>query len=353
MTRRATFVAAALVAVGRPTWWFLALATFLLRGGVFLIVLPIVSLPSVLGLSNVLAPIIVPLALGRIEPVVVLGPTLIIGVLLGWLILGGRLAAGIDVALVGEAAGAALDEGVAGPEAGAPETPRSGSDVGWRVVAIRLVAWLPLAVTLGTGVARVAGVAYAELTRPVDVVTPLVVRVARESVSELSLIVVAWAIGELVGGVATRRVTLTPAGHWRALGWGVRASAAMPLSWLVPWVATTALLFVVIGLILGASAFAWTRAVDSLSNGVIDPLLSMLTLLAFVAVWFAALLLGGAILAVRSASQTFEHVRRRSLERPRRSPPQAHSDADAAGTFGASTGGRPGDWSADDGGGSL
>jgi len=50
VTRRATFLAAVLVAVGRPTWWCMALATFLLRGGIVLVVLPIVTLPSVLGL---------------------------------------------------------------------------------------------------------------------------------------------------------------------------------------------------------------------------------------------------------------------------------------------------------------
>jgi hypothetical protein len=34
VTRGAAFVAALLVAIGRPAWWLMALSTFLLRGGI-------------------------------------------------------------------------------------------------------------------------------------------------------------------------------------------------------------------------------------------------------------------------------------------------------------------------------
>ena len=351
MTRRAAFLAAVLVAIGRPTWWFMALATFLLRGGILVLVLPIVTLPSVLGLSNALAPIIVPLALGRVEPAIVLGPVLLVGILLVWLILGGRLAAGIDVALVGEAAEAATDEGVSGATSMPPARPPSV--VGWRVVAIRLIAWLPLAAAIGVGLARIVEVAYLELTRPSDVATPLLARVAGGAVSQLGLIVVAWAIGEVVGGVATRRVTLTSASYGVALAQAVRTSAAKPLSWLVPWIATTLVLGIVMAPTLAASAFAWDRAVDALSDRLLDPLATLLTMLLFVTVWLAALVLSGTILAVRSTSQTFEHVRRHALEIAARDGAGDHPGVEQAGTFGAPTGRRPGDWSPGDESGSL
>ena len=351
MTRRATFLAAALVAVGRPTWWFMALATFLLRGGIVLIVLPIVTLPSVLGLSNAFAPILLPLALGRIEPAIVLGPAIVVGVLLTWLFLGGRLAAGIDVALVGEAADAAIDEGVPGHVA--LPSARSASAVGWRVVAIRLVAWLPLAIAIGIGLARIVEVVYVELTRPVDVVTPLIVRVAGETASQLGLIVVAWAVGEVVGGVATRRVALTSTSYGTALGWAVRTSASRPLSWLVPWIGTTVVVALVMAPTLAASAFAWAWAVDALSDRLVEPVATMLTMLAFVAIWLAAIVLSGTALAVRSAAQTFEHVRRNALEIAGHEGLDDPNRAGEAGTFGASTGRRPGDWSPGDEGGSL
>jgi hypothetical protein len=85
------------------------------------------------------------------------------------------------------------------------------------VLAVRLICWLPLAVAIGIGVAAIVQVTYVELTRPVDVGTPLVVRVAREVVSQLALIVIAWVVGEVVGGVATRRVILGRGRHGRSI----------------------------------------------------------------------------------------------------------------------------------------
>ena len=352
MTRSATFFAAVLVSVGRPAWWLMALATFLLRGGIVIVVLPIMTLPSALALSNAFAPIVVPLALGRVEPMLVLGPLAVVALLLAWLIVGGRVAAAIDIALVREASAAAVDEGVA-PAAGPSGTSRQASALAWRVLAIRLIAWLPLALAVGLGVARIVEVAYVELTRPVDVSTPLVIRVAGEVVSHLGLIVIAWALGEVVGGVATRRATLTPDPHGRALAWAVGTTAARPLSWLVPWIGTTVLLFAVMGATLAAAAFTWARAVDQLSDRFGNPFLALLTLLLFVGLWLAAMLLGGAILAVRSTAQTFEHVRRRAREQAGSAGSGTRAGVSEAGTFGAPTRSRPGDWSPNDEGGSL
>jgi hypothetical protein len=367
VTRGAAFFAAVLVTIGRPTWWLLALATFLVRGGIVLAILPIVTLPSPLALSNAFAPILLPLALGRLEPAIVAGPALVVGTLLVWLVGGGRIAAGIEIALVGEQEAAAIDEGVARrPETGPPRapdehdrahdgTPRPASSPGvaWRALAVRLAAWVPLAVALGIGVAQIVEVTYLELTRPSDASVPLVLRVAGGVVSHLGLIAVAWVVGEVVGGVATRRVSLAGRGGGSSLLWAIRTTAAHPMSWLVPWLATTAILVVVMGGTLGAAAFAWTRAVDALSDRVTDPFLALGTLLAFVAVWLAAMFLGGVILAVRSASQTFEHARRDALAGARATGREGRDPAAGSGTFGSPSRSRPGDWSTDDDGGSL
>jgi hypothetical protein len=359
MTRGAAFVAALLATIARPAWWLMALATFLVRGGIVLVLLPIITLPSPLALSNAFAPVLLPLALGRIEPAIVAGPAILVGILLVWLVGGGRIAAAIDAELIREAAAAALDEGVGEPRGPGSPPPtgrapaRSASAVAWRVLAVRLVAWLPLAVALGVGVARIVEVTYAELTRPGDVGTPLVVRVAGSAVSQLGLIVIAWVVGEVVGGVATRRVVLSGGAIGGSLAWAVRTTAARPLSWLVPWLATTAVLAVVLGATLAAAALAWTRTVDSFSDRLTDPLLSLVTMLVFVALWLAAMFLGGVILAVRSASQTFEHARRAAIATAEPIRPDAIDAPADPGTFGASTRARPGDWSADDEGGSL
>ena len=54
----AALTGALLTTLATPLTWPLALATFLLRGGFLLVLLPIVVLPSPVGLGNLLAPIL-------------------------------------------------------------------------------------------------------------------------------------------------------------------------------------------------------------------------------------------------------------------------------------------------------
>ena len=58
MTVGATLVASFLLTLARPRTWPLALATFLLRGGIVLVLAPIVVLPSAVGVGNVLTPLL-------------------------------------------------------------------------------------------------------------------------------------------------------------------------------------------------------------------------------------------------------------------------------------------------------
>ena len=51
---------ASLAAVlGRPRWWLIALAGYLVRGGLLLFLVPIVVLPTPAGLANAVAPTLV------------------------------------------------------------------------------------------------------------------------------------------------------------------------------------------------------------------------------------------------------------------------------------------------------
>jgi ABC-type molybdate transport system permease subunit len=56
MTWRGSLVAALLATLVHPRWWLLALAGFLVRGGVLIVLLPIVAPPTVAGLLSFLAP---------------------------------------------------------------------------------------------------------------------------------------------------------------------------------------------------------------------------------------------------------------------------------------------------------
>ena len=346
MSRGGAILASLLVTLGRPAWWLFALAAFLVRGGFVVFLVPIVVLPSPLAISNVAAPVVVPMALGRIGPEVFVVLIVAGAVLFGWLLLGGTVAAATDVALTREAVAAAADEGVAPqtpptppPEHGAPPIGGERRDralVG-TIVAARLLAWLPLAAALAIGLVRIVAVTYVELTRPAELESPLALRVAVGAAGELIVMAVAWLFGEVVGGLATRWIVLDGASVGRALAAAANDVVRRPGSTLLPWLVTTAMLFTILGGTVGAAGVAWSRVIVALSARTPDPATVAISLVIFVAIWLAALILGGLFAAIRSSVLTFEHVRVRAQ----------------TGTFGASVHHRPGDRSIADRGGSL
>ncbi len=352
MSRGGAILASLLVTIGRPAWWLLALAGFLVRGGFIVFILPIVLLPSPLAISNMVSPLVVPIALGRIGPDAIAVAVGAFVVVLVWLLVGGWFAATTDLAFIREAAAAAVEEGVGSPRHGSPggtdaaersspaaRTSSAGRDrvlVG-RLLTARLVAWSPFAVATGIGVARVVAITYSELTRPFEVVTPLVIRVVLGAAPELTVIALAWLLGELVGGLAGRRIVLGGATSGQALRTAAQDVIRRPVSILLPWLVTTGLLLAVLGGTVGAASIAWSRVIVALSDRPVHPPAIALSLLLFVAIWLAAIVLAGLFAAIRGAIQTFEDVRQRS----------------ATGTFGASAQQRPGDWSVPEEGPSL
>lgn len=339
MSRGGAILASLLVTLGRPAWWLLALAGFLVRGGFVVFLIPIVVLPSPLGVSNVVAPFIVPMALGRIGPEVSVLLFVAGAGLFGWLLIGGAIAAATDLALTRDAVAAAADEGVATlPESASPiNAERRDRALVGTILAARLVAWLPLAAALAIGLVRIVAVTYVELTRPAEVESPLALRVALGAAGELTVMAVAWLFGELVGGLASRWIVLDDAPAGRALAAAARDVVRRPASTLLPWLVTTLMLLIILGGTVGAASVAWSRVTGALSNRTPDVATVAISLLVFVAIWLAALVLGGLFAAVRSSVLTFEHLRVRA----------------ETGTFGASAHHRPGDRSVPDRGGSL
>ena len=175
MSRGGAVLASLLVTIGRPAWWLVALAGFLVRGGFVVFVLPIVLLPSPLAISNVVAPIIVP---RRARPDRArrdrdLRGTVVAAVRLDprrRLDRGGR---GSDAHPRSRAAAGRGGNGAsvadvprrraAGACSGGPATCRRRGDrvlIG-RLLSARLIAWLPLAVAVGLGIVGVIAVTYA------------------------------------------------------------------------------------------------------------------------------------------------------------------------------------------------
>lgn len=343
MTTRGVTLASLLAALGRPSWWLLALAGFLVRGGLLLFVLAVVSLPSPLVIANILEPLVAPIALGQIDGGTLTVIALCVGFVGTWLIVGSLIGAATEIALIRDARDAMLEEGLA---VGA--SPPPGRSLLGRMIAARLLAHLPTAVALVIGAIWIVNIAYVELTSPFEVETPLILRVIIGAAAPIAAIVVAWLLGEIVGGLAARRIVLQGQSLLRSLRGAVADVVRRPLASLVPTLGTTLVLAIDLAALLAATAFVWSqlreRVLDRLING---PMLT-LSLLAFGATWIGSLALTGLIDAWRSAAMTFEAERAVVAGTVQSGP-----DPDHGGTFGASSGRRPGDWSTGDGGGSL
>ena len=100
MTRGAALIGALLVTLATPATWPLALGAFLLRGGIVLVVLPIVVLPTPVGLANVLGPVVTAIALGSVTgQMIAAGGALVIAIV-AVLIGGAWLAAALEAEAV-------------------------------------------------------------------------------------------------------------------------------------------------------------------------------------------------------------------------------------------------------------
>jgi hypothetical protein len=365
VTRGAAALTSLLVSVGRPGWWALALSTFLIRGGVVLFVLSIVDVPSPLALSNAVAPIVVPLAFGRLDGGVVLAAALSAVMLFSWLVFAGWLAAVLEVALLRDVAVAAIDEGVAGDDTYSPGSPTARAlrdsagqpgvdrprllDVAGGVLGARLVLMLPVVAVVGVGAVRAITVTYAELTNPTDVSRSLPIRVALGAAPELSLIAVTWLVSELLAGLAARRIALDGLGVRAAIRSSIVAAVRRPLSEVVLWLVASAALGGGLALLLASSRTTWDLLQRTLAESQGDGLAGAALILAFVAVWLTALGLGGVLSAVRTSIGVFQHGALQGA----RAIASGGAGASDPGTFGASAHRRPGDWSAGGEGGSL
>lgn len=319
MNRGAVLVGALLVTIATPATWPMALATFLVRGGIVLFFVPIVVLPTAAGLGDAIGPTLTSIAFGSVSTgqlvlAGIVGIGLILGVgLIGWLA-GALEAEGVRTV--------ALDEETTG-------TPFTGSRpvggrIAARVLAVRLVANVPLAICLVWGAIRIVRLTYAELTSPVNVDAPLIWRVIAGSPEVITAIVLTWMLGQILGGIATRAMIIDGRAPGRALHVALVACARRPLVVLARfWIPTLVLAAVVVPSVL-ASAGAWGAAADALRDPV-DPVGILVTVLVMVVLWATGLLLTSVVCAWRSAVWTVASV---------------HDER----TFGGSVGSRPGDW---------
>lgn len=187
-------VGSALAVLEHPRWLVLALAGFLVRGGVLLLLLPIIQAPTTAAMANLFGPTLVGFVFGGVSSSFLILVGSAVAVLLVWLILGGLAGAAIDLALIREAAAAEDLEGTMSPASGGPG----------RALMARLLAHLPTLAVIAVGAGPLVDAAYQELIHPGDPTLSVPVRVVLRVPEVVGALVAAWILGEVVGGLATR-----------------------------------------------------------------------------------------------------------------------------------------------------
>ena len=312
--------AATRLAAGRPRLWAFALLAFLARGGLVALVIPMLVLPSFVGLSNTVGPTSVTAA----------GPTpRLVALVAGWL--GITLASIVAGTLVAAAAEVALHRAMVAPDASGATGRSLAFPSRWvatavassrheaetlpplsavrRVAVVRLVLLVPVLLALAAAVPGWVQVAYRELLLPTNLALPLPLRVIAGAPLPGFVLVAAWLITEAVGGLAARRITLEEWSVAGALGAAVGDVARAPASILLTLtlaIAGTISVLVPAVVVVGA---AWERARVALVD-VTDGASVIIATLTLVAAWAACLGAAAVTAAWRSALWTAELARR-------------------------------------------
>ena len=285
-----------LLTLGHPEWWAVALAAFLVRGGILVIALPVLALPSLAALSAVVAPLLSGVALGdaTIPPIELFAG--VAALVSAVVFVTGLVGAWLDIALfraASEALGGAVPTGRA--------SLREALNARLTPHAITILA-------LGFAVFRLVTAGYEELTSPTTSPAPLAVRIVGHAPEAVAVLVLAWLVAEAVGGVALRRYVTD--GTPRTAGSAVVAAIRgfVRLASLATLVVTDVVVLSLGGALWLATSTTWIRLADRLADGATALDLGV-ALVTFIVAWLAGLLLLAAALAWRSASWTAESIR--------------------------------------------
>jgi hypothetical protein len=319
----------------RDTAWFasdepavpiVALAGFLVRGGILVVALPSVVLPSLLGLASTFGVnalgidgrptswLVATIAIASVVAAALLAIALLVGSIVDvWLI---HAAMSRDPLV--------LDEQQTLPDR-------------WLVTgmaAMRAVCLLPLGGTVALAAPGIYTAVYDELTLPTNLADPLLLRVAQVAWPQLVLVAVAWLVTETVSAIAVRRMVLGD-DFLDSLGGAISQLIRAPISSLLTMVVTTAVSLAALVLAALATAVSFGLVLDAarlpgeptirLFIGGLDAsravapvaFVSMAFILALA--WFGSLGTAGVTSAWRSAAWTEETALARFRERAERS----------------------------------
>jgi hypothetical protein len=275
--------------LGAPGLWAVGLAGFLARGGIVVFALPIVALPSVVGLITFIGPNSVTAA-GLAPRFVAIVATVTAG-LIAWIVVATIVAAATDLALVGAVVRGTANRSTPGVRTPGPTT----------VFVIRLVSLVPFALGVALGGVRLGQVGYQELILPSNGSSHFVIRVLQGAPEVVALLLVTWLVTELIGAIAVRLAIVegrTAAGSLgRSPAWIVRR----PLRSLVVVAGTVIGSILVLAPAVIVAGTAWD-VVRTALLGDAGPFVDVVAVVLFVAVWTIALVLAGIVATWRSAA---------------------------------------------------
>lgn len=260
--------------------WPLGMLGFLVRGGLIVLALPILTLPSPVGIGTLLGPALI--STGRLD-----GPRLTLVVGVGVLLLVVTVIAMVLAAWVEQAVHLRRKP---------LDRLRLGRALG-RLLAVEALALAPVVIVLAVAGTALVGEVYDELLLPGDLSVPLLARVVARTTVPLAALVAAIALAEAIDGAMARRV-LVGLRRQRTMG---RAVVSVVATAAFGWLLTLAVLvpgLLVLGELWGVGRVAWRWAIDA-GGGALDPgspvaiTMTVLAIVLMVAAWLGLLLLCG------------------------------------------------------------
>ena len=286
MTLARRLASALEAAASDPGTWPLGMLGFLARGGLIVLALPILTLPTPVGIATLLGPQVI--STGRFE-----------GRLLG-------LVAVWAVALLGIVIVATTLAALAQDRLHARLPPADAAATGHTLLAlirVEALAIAPIGVVLAVSLSSVVGEVRDELLLPGDLSVPLVVRLVARTAVPLGALAVAVLISEAIDGTLSRRVLVSD----RAARPPARGLMSVVATAALGWAVTLIVLLpglAVIAATWQAARVAWSRMPTAmvLPTSVASPdiALAVVATLAMVAVWVGIVLLCGLASVVRA-----------------------------------------------------
>lgn len=292
----------------------IALAGFLVRGGLVLLLLPSVVLPSVIGIAGATGAHAFTLSGDPTPWFVEVLAAVSVGLLV-WLLISALVGSLVDVWLVRSA----LEIGYYDLD---PTLPAAGPRLLVRLASIRLICLVPLAIALVWAGGRVYTATYNELITPSNLAVSLPLRVIGDATDAVAVAVATWLACETIGAIAARRLILTGDAVWRAIVGALAQVVRRPI-WTLLTVATSvaASAVVAVATFLGtAAAYDWVTVATRTEKPIAEtlgigaftttrdfrPVVFVLAVVALASVWLAGLALSGVTSAWRSAAITHE-----------------------------------------------